>query len=207
MNSRATTQWFAGATMGVLLVATVGAGAAAADEVDDQGIDVSVDITDQGGGGELALSVATNDGVVLTEEETEGDVREFVGTTPTVTVTDTRDPEDVPAGVWWSVVGQAGELVDAEDATRSIGAEYLGWTPRMLTESSSGLVSEGQPVDSAVDSGEGLEGQELLVSAWESGGESGSWDVAADLALRTPADVEAGSYSSTITLTLMEQSF
>jgi hypothetical protein len=206
MNTRATTQWFAGATFAVVLVATVGAGTAAAEDIDDQGIDVSVDITDQGGGGELSMSVAANDGVQLTEQDAEDGVREFVGTTPTVTVSDTRDPEDVPEGVFWAVVGQAGEFVDAEDPTQTIGAEYLGWTPTLLSGSSSGLVSEGEPVDGAVDSGPGLEGQELLVSTWESGAETGTWDVAADLSLRTPADVEAGSYSSTITLTLMEQS-
>ncbi|WP_278235716.1 hypothetical protein [Isoptericola sp. AK164] len=206
MNARATTQWFAGATMGVLLVATVGAGTAAAEDVDDQGIDVSVDITDQGGG-ELSMTVAANEGVDLVEEGSDESARQFVGTTPTVTVTDTRDPADIPEGHYWAVLGQAGEFVDATDGTKTIGAEYLGWTPTLLSESSTGLVSEGEPVDSAVDAGPGLAGQELLVSTWESGAESGTWDVAADLALRTPTDVEAGSYSSTITLTLMEQSF
>jgi hypothetical protein len=52
----------------------------------------------------------------------------------------------------------------------------------------------------------GLEGQELLVSTANSADEIGTSEVNADLALRTPVDVAAGEYHSTITLSLFNQS-
>ena len=51
----------------------------------------------------------------------------------------------------------------------------------------------------------GLVDQELLASTCESGAVAdGAYTVNADLFLRTPADVAAGSYTSTLTLSLFE---
>ena len=51
----------------------------------------------------------------------------------------------------------------------------------------------------------GLVDQELLVSAFDSEAvASDSYSVNADLYLRTPAEVAAGEYSSTLTLSLFE---
>ncbi|ROS72145.1 hypothetical protein [Cellulomonas sp. PhB143] len=197
-------------TLGLVLVGAVGMGSAAvAADGDSDGIPVHVDIDSITPEGSLSMTVADG-GVELTEDGSTDDVRQFTGTTPTVTVTDNRAVEDIPDGVAWAVVGQASEFTDADDASKTIGPEYLGWTPALLSESSTGEVAAGEPVSSVEDDGSGaptvgLEGQELLVSTFGSADETGSWDVNADLALRTPADVEAGSYSSTLTLTLMEQ--
>ncbi|WP_223884387.1 hypothetical protein [Micromonospora craniellae] len=51
----------------------------------------------------------------------------------------------------------------------------------------------------------GLVDQELLVSTFDSGAVAGGeYSVDADLFLRTPADVAAGEYTSTLTLSLFE---
>ena len=71
-------------------------------------------------------------------------------------------------------------------------------------------MSAGEPVSSVVSDGTGapevgLEGQELLVSTANSSDEIGTSKVNADLALRTPVDVAAGEYHSTLTLSLFNQ--
>lgn len=205
MSIRTNAPWLAGATAGILLASSFGAASAVADESDAQGVDLSVEIEDTGTAGELSMSIPSGESVVLTENGSDTEVRQFTATTPTVTVTDTRSPDAIPAGSAWAVVGQAGDFVNSEDATTSIAASHLGWSPKLLSEpaGASGVVAEGQPVEGALDSGPGLVGQELLVSTWESGIDTGTWEVAADLSLRTPADVAPGAYSSTLTLTLI----
>ncbi|SIS19122.1 hypothetical protein SAMN05421833_1361, partial [Microbispora rosea] len=99
----------------------------------------------------------------------------------------------------------------ADDPAKTIGPEYLGWKPHLISDSSTGAVAAGEPVSSVVSDGTGapevgLKGQELLVSSANSADEIGTSQVNADLALRTPADVAAGEYHSTITLSLFNQS-
>jgi hypothetical protein len=207
MMNRHTTQRIAAAAAS-LAVATVGglATTAMAAEGDDPGVDLSVTIEDNTPGA-LSMSVAPNDGVVLAEEGSDAQARQFLGTLPTVTVADTRDTADVPEGSYWAVVGQASEFT--AEGRAPIGPEYLGWAPRLLTPSPSGDVAAGEPVSSVLPDGSGgaavgLEGQELLLSTWAAGSEAGPWDVTADLTLRTPADVAPGDYSSLLTLSFFE---
>jgi hypothetical protein len=175
---------------------------------DTAGIDLFVDIEDVGPPGQLTMTVAPNDGVVLVEEGSDEIARQFVGTTPTVTVTDTRSGDEIPPGSWWAVVGQASDFV--ADGVDPLGAEYLGWTPNLLTGSDTGLVAEGEPVSSVISDGTGapavgLVGQEMLVSHFNAEEETGSWDVNAELVLRTPVDVPAGEYQAGLTLSLFDQ--
>lgn len=210
MNNHRTTQRIAAAAAG-LAVATIGALAvtattATAADGDETGVDLSVSIEDNTPGA-LTMSVAPNDGVVLAEDGSDAEARQFVGTLPTVTVADTRDAEEIPEGAYWAVVGQASEFT--AEGREPIGPEYLGWAPRLLTPSPSGDVAAGEPVSSVLPDGSGgaavgLEGQELLLSTWAAGSEAGPWDVNADLTLRTPADVAPGDYSSVLTLSLFE---
>jgi hypothetical protein len=72
-------------------------------------------------------------------------------------------------------------------------------------------VSEGEEVVTVLDdptlpgNNVGLVDQELLVSTFDSGSVAGdSYSVNAELFLRTPADVAAGSYAATLTLSLFE---
>ncbi|MEU6786749.1 hypothetical protein ABZ912_46790 [Nonomuraea angiospora] len=208
-----TTRILAAAMLGVALAAAGAgvAGPAVADDDPDNGIDVSVTIEPNTTPGEVSMTVADNDGVALQEDGSNAAARQFVGTLPTVTVTDSRRPEDIPAGDFWAVVGQAGEFTATSGSAPPIGPQYLGWRPRLLSDSSSGAVAAGEPVSSVISDGSGaptvgLQGQELLVSTANSADEIGTWQVNAGLALRTPADVAAGEYHSTLTLSLFNQS-
>ncbi|MEV1202725.1 hypothetical protein [Microbispora rosea] len=207
---RMTTRILAASVLGLAL-----AGAATPALADDDpatgGVDVSVNIQPTTTPGQLSMTVADNNGVSLQENGSDAAARQFTGTLPTVTVTDTRTPEEIPAGEYWAVVGQASQFVAADDPAKTIGPEYLGWKPHLISDSSTGAVAAGEPVSSVVSDGTGapevgLKGQELLVSSADSADEIGTSQVNADLALRTPADVAAGEYHSTITLSLFNQS-
>ncbi|GGM60437.1 hypothetical protein GCM10011608_51840 [Micromonospora sonchi] len=157
----------------------------------------------------LALSVAA-DSVALSENGSTLLVRQFVGTLPTVTVTDTRTADEVPAGSAWAVVGSATDFV-GNAGQEPIGAGHLGWRPRLLDGGDTGLVAEGEEVVTVLDeptqpgNNVGLVDQELLVSTFDSGAVAGGeYAVNAELFLRTPANVAAGAYSSTLTLSLFE---
>ncbi|GAA4519441.1 MULTISPECIES: hypothetical protein [Nonomuraea] len=211
MRINRTTQLLAAAVLGVALAGVGVAGPAVADDDPEQGIDVTVTIEPGTTPGQVSMTVADNGGVSLQEDGSNAAARQFVGTLPTVTVNDTRRPEEIPAGDFWAVVGQAGEFTATSGSTPPIGSQYLGWRPRLLTDSSSGAVEAGEPVSSVISDGSGapavgLQGQELLVSTANSADEIGTWQVNADLTLRTPADVTAGEYHSTLTLSLFNQS-
>lgn len=187
------------------------AGAAVAEETNpsNEDVDVTVEIAQIDEPGVLAMTVADTS-AALTENGSDATVRQFTGTLPTVTITDTRTAEEIPDGVAWWVEGTSSAFTD--DATsNTIGAEYLGWAPKLIDGGESGQVSEGDPVDSAVDAeaapnNVGLVGQELLAMAFDSEAivTDGSWTANADLFLRTPVDVEPGSYKATVTLSLFE---
>ncbi|MBB2747282.1 UNVERIFIED_ORG: hypothetical protein FHR35_007161 [Microbispora rosea subsp. rosea] len=215
MKITRTTQLLAASVLGLAL-AGAGAGVAGPAMADDDpgtgnGIDVSVKIEPTTTPGQVSMTVADNNGVALQENGSDATARQFVGTLPTVTVSDTRKPEDIPAGEFWAVVGQASQFVATDNPASTIGPEYLGWKPRLLSDSSTGAVAAGEPVSSVVSDGtgaptEGLQGQELLVSTANSSDEIGTSQVNADLALRTSTDVAAGEYHSTLTLSLFNQS-
>lgn len=195
----------AGALGGMLLLG--GAGAAIADEVDNSDVDVTVDIAALPPVGALTMTVA-DDSAVLTEVASgDEDIRQFNGVLPTVTVTDDR--EEVPAGLYWYVVGQTSEFT--ANGAPALSAGHLGWTPKLLTDGN-GEVSEGGEVGTVLDPqtdpnnvGIGT-GEDLLALALDSGDAAtvGEWKANADLFLKTPVDVAPGSYSATLTLTLWE---
>lgn len=185
---------------GALLIGA--AGAAVADEIGSDDVDVSVDIAALPTTGALTLSVAPGS-VVLTESESaDADQRVFGGTLPTVTVTDDRDT--IPAGSAWYVTGQASALTAGPGA--SIAPGHLGWKPKLLTQSAD--VAEGPDVDTVLDEGPnavGLVDAEFLATAFDAESAAGTWQASADLLLKTPKNVTPGSYSGTITLTLWEE--
>ena len=194
----------AAASAGAFMMVGV-AGAAFADTED--GVDVNVDIAPIVAPGELALSVAPGD-VTLLEDGSTAEFRQFTGDLPTVSVTDTRGEDEVSTGAFWYVVGTSSDFV-GDAGQPAISAGHLGWTPKLVSESESGLVAEGDPVDTVMDGGAdavGLVDQEFLVSTVDSGAvrHEGAWSAGADLFLRTPTDVAPGSYSATLTLSLFE---
>jgi len=191
--------------MGAVLVASAGtAVAAAAATVDDGSVELNVEVTDRYPSGMLALSVAA-DSTTLSEVDS-GDplVREFTGTLPTVTVTDTRsEVPDVP----WYVLGTASDFVSGAE---SITADHLGWTP-FLAEEYGPEVEAGFDIATVIDDvnsdGLGYADGELLYVNWEQletyG--AGSWSASAGLQLKVDAtSVASGNYTSMLTLSLFE---
>lgn len=184
-------------------------GVAMADPGDSTDVAVTVEIAPIEEPGVLAMSIAANS-VALAEEGSTLEERQFTGTLPTVTVTDTRTGDEIPEGAAWAVLGNASDFTgDAGQA--AISAGHLGWKPNLIDGGETGLVAEGEEVVTVLDeptqpgNNVGLVDQELLVSTFDSGEVTeGSYTVNADLFLKTPADVAAGSYSSTLTLSLFE---
>lgn len=177
--------------------------AASADEMDD--VDVTVEIPPVSEPGTLALSVDARS-TALTESESADGIREFVGTLPDVTVTDTRTMAERPEGSSWYVLGTARDF--ESEAGETIAANHFGWSPHLVsgTDEGDGIVSVGGDVETVLDGDRGLVDQELLflgedLPVPDSGGR---WTADADLFLRVPVDVAPGTYSSTVTLSLFE---
>ncbi|UNK70328.1 hypothetical protein [Microbacterium sp. H1-D42] len=196
---------------GALLLAGVASAAVAEEGHGNDDVSVNVEIADNGEPGVLAMTVAA-DSMTLTENGSTATERQFTGTLPTVTVTDTRSPGEIADGAYWYVLGTSSDF--AGDAGQPvIDAGHLGWAPNLIDGGASGLVSEGDVVDTVMDSDDpesalpfGLVDQELLAMAFDSGEvlTEGQWTADAELFLRTPADVAAGAYSATLTLSLFE---
>jgi hypothetical protein len=195
--------------VGALAVAAAFPSAVWAEPGDSTDVEVTVDITEIKEPGVLALSIAGN-AVTLQENGSDLLVRQFTGTLPTVTVTDTRTADEVPAGANWAVLGSSSPFTGAAGQP-PITAGHLGWKPRLIDGGNSGQVTEGEEVVTVIDdptqpgNNVGLTDQELLVSTYDSAAVVGdSYTVNADLYLRTPADVAAGSYQGTLTISLFE---
>jgi len=210
MSSSKRQRLVAAGAAGAVLAGVLGLPAQALAEPGDSGeVRVTVDIEEIDEPGVLAMSIAANS-IALSEDGSTLLVRQFVGTLPTVTVTDTRTPEEVPDGAAWAVLGSATDFVgDAGQAPISAG--HLGWKPKLIDGGDTGQVAEGEEVVTVLDeptqpgNNVGLVDQELLVSTFDSEAVTGdAYSVNANLFLRTPADAAAGKYTSTMTLSLFE---
>lgn len=193
-------------TLGCLMMGGVATAAVAAEPVgDDSGVDVSVEVSDVTTPGVLAMTV-DGSSTTLTESGSTGTVRQFVGSLPTVTVTDTRTADEIPAGAYWYVVGTSSAFVgDAGQA--EITADHFGWTPDVADPDGTGNVAAGPQVDTVLDgppNNVGLVDQELLALAGDSATAVGSWKADADLFLKVPVTTDPGTYTSTLTLSLFE---
>ncbi len=201
-------RWTGGCAVAAVLVGGLAPTAAAADRVDDTNVDINVTIERQEQPGFLSMTVASNS-VSLSEDGSDQTRRQFTGKLPTVTVTDTRSADEVPADAAWSVLGTVSDFKGSAGQP-TIDAGHLGWAPALVgTNDGDGLVAAGDEVETVLDQGSaavGLKDNELLVSTWNSSEvrEEGSWQANADLFLRTPVDVEPGTYSSVLTLSLFE---
>lgn len=192
---------------GVALLGGVAGLAVAEENHGDAGVGVSVEIAELNTPGVLAMSVAGST-ATLVEDGSTATVRQFTGTLPTVTVTDTRDPASIPEGAGWYVIGSSTDFTGAAGQP-GISAGHLGWAPALIDGGDAGLVAEGEQVDTVMDSGQdnvGLVDKELLALAIDSQAiaQEGQWSVNAGLFLRTPATVAAGDYTAQLTLSLFE---
>ncbi|MBO0984976.1 hypothetical protein [Rathayibacter sp. SD072] len=191
----------------VLLTGIAAASASADTELGSDAVDVNVSISESEQPGALTMSVAGTS-TALTEADPEPGVRRFTGDLPEVTVTDTRTADEIPDGAGWYVLGSATAFTGASGQDE-ISADHLGWTPELLDGGESGLVTEGDPVDTVLDEGAdavGLSDQELLALSLDSQetATDGSWTVTAGLTLKTETEVAAGDYTSVLTLSLFE---
>jgi len=188
---------------GAALLVSAGSAALAEEEKDVEGVEVQVEVEPLAGPGALAMTV-DGDQATLEEGESTDLERVFTGTLPTVTVTDTRAADDVPADSFWYVVGTASNFHD-EKGMSTISSSNLGWSPRLVEGEGEGapFVEVGGDV---TPSEPGLVDQELLYLAesGESNAGGGVFSATADLDLVVPAAVPSGTYSSTITLSLFE---
>lgn len=194
----------AGAT---LLIGVAGA-ALADDDYGSEDIDVNVSIDEYPEPGVLALTVAS-DATTLTETGTDPTVREFTGTLPTVTVTDTRVfPDRIDPAAFWYVLGSSSDF-EGDAGQPDIPAGHLGWAPALVGGTDPGEVAAGDQVDTVMDTGPdavGLVDQELLAIAAGSQdiNPTGSWSVNAGLFLKTPITINPGNYQAHLTLSLFE---
>lgn len=192
---------------GIALLGSVAGLAVAEENHGDANVGVTVEIAELNTPGVLAMSVAGSTAALAEDRSTET-VRQFTGTLPTVTVTDTRDPASIPEGAGWYVIGTSTDFAGTAGQP-GISAGHLGWTPSLTDGGEAGLVAEGDQVDTVMDSGQnnvGLVDKELLALAVDSHAiaQEGQWSVNARLFLRTPATVAAGDYTAQLTLSLFE---
>lgn len=209
MTSKATMARLAAVTAGALMLVGVAGAAVAEENYGDQEVDVNVSIAEIDEPGVLAMSVAGTS-TTLVENGSTATVRQFTGTLPTVTITDTRTPDEIDPGVGWYVLGSSTDFIGTAGQP-ALPAGHLGWSPNLIDGGDAGLVSEGDVVNTVMDDGVlpdavGLVDQELLALAFDSQAiaSEGQWTANADLFLRTPATVEPGDYAATLTLSLFE---
>ena len=155
--------------------------------------------------GSLTLSVPSSAAVTLSGARDSGNTRvTATATLPAIKVDDTRR-SDLLTG--WQVNVQASDFALA--GSPSIGAKYLGWTPAAtLTTTVNGSGSllatqAGPAVSSFLDAATsaGLSTSAVLGSTTKPG--QGSTTLGATLNLAIPSSTTQGSYSSTITVTLI----
>lgn len=202
----------AAAVLGAAVLA-VGGGALTATAAEEQGegdVDVTVDIAPVEQPGVLAMSIAGTT-AALTESGSTALTRQFVGSLPRVTVTDTRTSAEIPDGAYWYVLGTASDFVGSAGQP-GITAGHLGWRPSLVDGGASGLVAVGDEVMTELDeetlpgNDVGLIDEELLAMTADSAevATEGRWTAEAELFLKTDAAVSPGEYTSVLTLSLFE---
>gem|GEM_PF-4218657 len=152
--------------------------------------------------GALTLTVPSGASVALTGSRDSGNTRvTATGALPQMTVTDTRSDALLTG---WQVNVQAS---DFSGSAGTIAAKYLGWTPGLPTitpDAGSPLqVQAGSGVASFLDSSasQGLGVSQTLAHSTANG--RGSTSLVGQLNLAVPGSALQGSYSSTLTVTLV----
>lgn len=147
----------------------------------------------QAAGGDLTLTV-DNTPVALSTPNNIGTALESTGSLSPVTVTDSR----VPVEPGWDVTGS---VSDFTSGANTISGNDLGWSPKIATQDTARDVTAGSGVTAGSP---GLKSPAPLAAAAANHG-AGTTVLGADLDLRVPVDTAAGSYSSTLTVTLLSK--
>ncbi|MFC5929599.1 Ig-like domain repeat protein [Cryobacterium melibiosiphilum] len=115
------------------------------------------------------------------------------GSLGSAVVTDTRQLGTIA----WSLTGTAGDFVDATDDTKVIDGKALGWVPVLVGTDNAGVAgasvaaaATGLKVPSTLATGSVVDGKLLTATS-------------AALNFEAPANTPSGSYSTTLTLTLI----
>lgn len=116
------------------------------------------------------------------------------GSIQAVAVTDTRS-----ATPGWNVVGRVGSFTGEE---KTVEGRYLGWTPKVMAQPTGGTVVAGEAVTPGLAGGTGLTTSSVLGRA-PAGAGVGTTRLGADLDLRVPSNTPTGSYTATLTLTVI----
>ncbi|MCR2794038.1 endo-1,4-beta-xylanase [Microbacterium sp. zg.Y625] len=166
------------------------------DAADGDGIPIEATVPEASEPGSLSLTVADyGDGVKLDSAQNAGDRLRFTGSLPTITVTDSRNDEQASDG-GWSTSGQSTSLVSGE---RTLTADHLGWTPKVLTPRPG--VTAGAWVPTVLSNGPGLATAQRLAAA-TADGRYGSTQLSAGLVLDVPVGTAPGTYRGTLTVSL-----
>ncbi|RYV49984.1 Ig-like domain-containing protein [Pengzhenrongella frigida] len=151
--------------------------------------------------GSLTISAPAAPTVALTGARDSGNTRvTATAALPSLTVSDTRSDDILTS---WQVNVQASDFTSTGG---TVGAKYLGWTPSSTKTPDAGSplnVQSGPEVLSFLDSGTsaGLGASQLLGKSTVSG--RGTSALGAALNLAIPPTTAEGSYTSTITVTLI----
>jgi hypothetical protein len=149
--------------------------------------------------GSLVISVPNNQVALPTPLlNSDGSLFTTTGALQTITVTDNR-----AGNPGWTLSGVATSFTNG---TAQINAENLGWTPKLVDESTGQTITLGATVAPAAgvaasDTGTaGLAKSQTLATAAPGAG-LGTAHLGAALALNAPTTTTPGTYTSTLTLT------
>jgi hypothetical protein len=147
----------------------------------------------QGVDGNLSLVVPSNAKATLGTATLVNGLSTSTGTLPNFTVDDQR----VVSKKGWDLTANTADFVNAADATKTIASTQLGVKPKVVTNPG-GVVAGTEHVagDAAAFSG--------FASA-PAGTGTGATSLSADLTLVAPSGTPAGTYASTMTLTLVSK--
>ncbi|MCG2800603.1 MAG: metallophosphoesterase family protein [Cellulomonas sp.] len=97
----------------------------------------------------------------------------------------------------WSVSASIGDFTDG---SKTFSGSFLGWSPKVV-QAGGGATAAGA-VGSGYDWGQGLSTSQVLGSASQ-GHDRGTGKLGADLDLKVPDSVDAGTYRATLTITAL----
>jgi len=126
----------------------------------------------------------------------------FTGNLTGVSVVDTRPDPSGGHGLGWTLNGQAASFVNG---STTFPASYLGWSPTLATGGDAeGTVTPGAAVDSFLKTAtsDGLLTSKLFAKAAVGNG-LGTQNVSSGFELRIPDTSPTGTYTSTLTVTLV----
>jgi len=137
----------------------------------------------------------TPGGVSLNKAAREGDTLIATGQLARVTVADQRRIRTA-----WTLNGRATDFVNTEDASKTIAASGLGWVPAFIGQAGDFGGTPGVAVEAGTNGG--LSSAKPLAQA-AAGVTNAQTIVNANIILKAPVDTTPGTYSSTLTLTLI----